>query len=177
MARVRIGHARRGALTDRQRDYLTRRVLFFLHDGEAFADEEEAAAAWRLHRNELMHADFGSRLRPWGYYKFELNCEPHWWHQEVACLLDRDLISREELFRIEQLFPTLHEGCATKFVSFEDRAWIDLQRYEGALLRRVAEECELAARWHAWRGREELARRFAKRAEIIRQVAAEKDTR
>jgi hypothetical protein len=155
--------------------------VWFAHEDEGFADEREAELAWRANRVELMAEPFPARLRPWGHFKFDLGCNPRWWYEEITCLLERDLISREEAFSVERRFPMLAEEAKQCFSSFENPELIRslwLQRGSKAdsyVLKRVAAECDLASKWHAWRGRKEIAERFELRSATIQQIAQEEN--
>jgi len=96
-----------------------------------------------------MLADRGCWLRPWGYYRFELGVTAHWWHEEIACLLDRDLISQNEIPVIEKQHRALAENCGMEFASsFENPEWVRQQGYDCGLLKRFAEEFDVDGRWH-----------------------------
>jgi hypothetical protein len=140
-----------------------------------FASVAEERQAWFSLREEVLRecrAHFGPGRRPAGYFKFELACEPVRWYEEIAVLLQHGLIDQSEAIGIEQMHQTLSPGQSDGLCSgFDDQNRIVQMQLSECLRAHLAQEFDVAAEWHTWRGRAELAERYRTRAEVIRQVA------
>lgn len=142
-----------------------------------FASAEEERRAWYLLRDELMRecrAHFGPGRRPAGFYQYELGCAPQWrWYEEIAVLLERNLIDAVEAAGIEATHKALSPGQGDSFCSgFDDPARIVQMRLDEYMRRSLAQEFIVVADWHTWRGRPELAATYRARAECVRGVEA-----
>ena len=147
--------------------------LIIPSSGPSFASEPEAIAAWRELRADLMH-QCSPGERPAAYFKFELglNPPPNRLLEQVAVLLDRNLIDAIEATEIESHYPMLNADQATAFCSeFDSAVSVLYAHHHGAeILSRTVARFDLASRWHAWRGRPELAELYARRHAIVLNV-------
>jgi hypothetical protein len=124
-----------------------------------FADEATAKQAWHRHKTELL-ARCQPGKRPWGFW-FDLGLDPVDEYEEIAALLDRDLIDAAEALAIERQLPFLGEKAHAMFAistsrSSHSQSWVSV----AVLARRDA----LAAKWHLWRGRPECAQEYLRAA-------------
>jgi hypothetical protein len=131
-----------------------------------FADEAAAKQAWHKYKTELL-AQCQPGKRPWGFW-FDLGLDPVDLYEEIAALLDRDLIDEEEAVAIEERLPILgekaHAMCA---ISTSPPSHSNVQsRLSVAVLARLD---ALAAKWHLWRGRPERAEQYLRAAESGRE--------
>jgi hypothetical protein len=133
--------------------------------GEAFKTVQEERAAWRANRADLMREFDEPGSRPAAYFKFELKTEPGKWSMELGALLDRQLVGPEEALRIESLRPILAVDAERFYAIFDDLA---LKPASFRVDPSMGEECAMAARWHDWRGRPDLAGIFRRRAQVVR---------
>jgi hypothetical protein len=129
-----------------------------------FADETAAKQAWQKHKTELMaHCQPGQR--PWGFW-YDLGIDPVDLYEEIAALLDRDLIDEEEAVAIEARVPFLgekaHSICAVS-TSQPSHSNGQSRLSVAVLARRDA----LAAKWHLWRGRPECANNISTQRRIV----------
>ena len=128
---------------------------------------EGAAATWRRYRAELIHHEsLSPGQRPAAFWRFDVAVTPpcHWW-AELDLLMRHNLLSPEEAVVIERD----HTSLAAEPPSESGGACL------GALslveLGHVGAEFNLTAAWHLWRGRPELATKYALRAQAARDAA------
>lgn len=149
-----------------------------LADGPPFENSGAERDGWNKFRAELMATSYGAgMIRPVAYFRWDLGIVDrvvHRWHDQLAVLLDRNLISAEEAERIDHAFSQLHPKQSLAYGSSFERPnairSLQLSRY---LLSDSAQEFDFAARWHVWRGRPELAERYHLRASTVRAVLQE----
>jgi hypothetical protein len=166
-----------GGLTDRQREFLLYGdwILCDPHAGDAFPSEDIARAAWNEFREELMaeakHNRAGSR--PWAFFHFDLKLDLRRGHDELAILLERGLVDKEEARRCERddmmLSPDQAAGCYSALSSEE---LIGRLKFPPCILESMARQFELAAAWHTWRDRPEIAELYKNRSASVRGVLA-----
>jgi len=110
--------------------------------------------AWRAHRDELMAASRDPGTRPYGFFKFDLRIAAAVGHfEQIGLLVERGLIDGMEAICIERTYSLLSDDAPADFASSFDSA--DGVRDQGATTRTL-DRLDVAARWHAWRGRPEL---------------------
>jgi hypothetical protein len=125
---------------------------------------EGAAATWRRYRDELIHHEsLSPGQRPAAFWRFDVGVTPpcHWW-AELDLLMRHNLLTPEEAIAIERdhasLSPNPPAGSGGAC--------------RGALspagLGHIGAEFNLAAAWHLWRGRPELAEVYRLRAQAVR---------
>jgi hypothetical protein len=89
-------------------------------DGPGFKDWADMRQVWLKHRDELLRA-CGPGERPCAYFEFDLGVEqfiPHW-HQQLALLMSRNLITEEEAQRVEIARRELSSVAGDYSASFE----------------------------------------------------------
>jgi hypothetical protein len=77
--------------------------------GPGFENDDEARRAWREHRTELL-AGCRAGERPYGFYRWDLGIVDrvvHRWFDQLAVLLEHNLIDAEQVFAIEAEHTTL----------------------------------------------------------------------
>lgn len=121
-------------------------------------------AAWAANRDALMKAYTEPGMRPMAYFVFDLrDPEPESRLDQIDVLRDRELLDETEALAIERSFIALSPGRDAN-TSFDDvKKILAMQRGEG-MLSQIRRDFEIAARWHRWRGREELAEAYWQRA-------------
>lgn len=136
----------------------------------------ELKSLWIRHRAELMTEPIGLGFRPWAFYRFDLRIErpPYFWFDQLSVLLDRVLIDANEAGMIDcGDIPELRPDQSPAYCGgFESADRIHKMRLGSQVLLHVSAEFQTAARWHLWRGRPELAARWAQRTEVVRQVVS-----
>ncbi len=146
-----------GALSNAQRQLLLYDQVFLETPGEAgFDNDQQARAAWRAHSAELM-AEFGDQpgRRPAGWWAYEVRIDPpaHW-YQEAGELEERNLLSKDEEFRLErdrrELAANQGDFASAMFT----------HKWSPYLLREYEARFRFAAAWHRRRGRVELAAKY-----------------
>jgi hypothetical protein len=177
--RTRLQHGGDGLTRAQRERLLVGRV--FMGTGPSFGGSADAMrAAWRKHRAELMATpELKPGRRPWAFFVLELGCDPgpaREWSGQLDALMDRGLIGAEEAIGIEALHPELSPTTAREFCqSFENEKVVRAMGLDDYLLGRQASEFAAAARWHEWRGRPEVAERWARRAELVRMCIVASD--
>jgi hypothetical protein len=172
----------RGVVTESQLTWLTNG---FAIGGSGFANEVEERAGWERLRNTLM-AEHEPGRRPCAFFKFDLNLNPapRHWHEEISALMDANLIDPHEAAAIEARFPMLSPAQTAEYCCSYD----SLEAYHGAngyyarpgpwtqefhaSMAKQRAKFELAARWHKWRGRQDTAALYSRRAGVA-QVLVE----
>lgn len=169
----RLRRARgRGDLTGCQREILMR-GQDFMGDGDGFESEAAERVAWQKHRVEML-AEAGPGRRPHAYYRLDLGVDPLRWYDEVAALLDHDLVNKADVLALERDYAILAPGQGPLYSAFDDAASIGRMGLDGYVLGGLAREFEVAARWHAWHGRQDVADRYKRRAQHIREFLEKK---
>ncbi len=143
-------------------------------DGPGFEDESEMRRVWNAHKSELL-AECGPGERPYAFYFFDLGIRDrvvHGWAGQVGVLMDRGLIDATEAAGVEANYRMLNAGAA-EYMRALDRPDGILTMLGGPrtkqseiIMAGIVTECEVAARWHAWRGRPELAALYDQRAKV-----------
>jgi hypothetical protein len=146
-----------------------------LLDENGELDEAEMRRCWNANRAELLAACPPGK-RPHAFFRFDLGITDRivWrWHDQLRVLLERGLISAEEAERCENRCPELNPAQAPEFCSSHDSRATIISSGAGRLgpeiVSELVEEFEVVSRWHTWRGRPELADRYRRRAEAVRQ--------
>jgi hypothetical protein len=166
-------------LTDEQEIFLLH--AFTLSGEQAFENDEAAAAAWRLHRVELLAKWDQPGRRPMAVYIFDLGLKrlPSSWSEEAALLVQHGLLAPGEAERMEHDHMELNPAQPAEYA---DPQYIGKGEghgtptpIEGRIWRR---ECDLAeARfveaWHRTRGRVALAEKYHQRAEVFARMLDE----
>ena len=170
MPKIRRKGVRQRGLNDAQEHLLIFGCVFGAHHQERFASEVDERAAWELHRERLMAQVKDPGRRPHAYYKFDLGVDPPWrWFDEIEILLDHNLIGEDEAIKIERNVEMLSgdqaEAYCASFDGEKTIAWMQLSPDSWC---DFAEQFDVAAKWHQWRGREGLAERYRTRAELMR---------
>jgi hypothetical protein len=129
-----------------------------------FDDDAQMQEAWHVHRDDLMRAcEPGSR--PYAWWRFDAKVSsarlPVDSAAELIALLDRGAIAPDEAVRIEANNPAMQPGCQIWGSNLPG----GLQTDDPAILQAIARSFEAIARWHAWRGRPELADIYRERAD------------
>jgi hypothetical protein len=129
------------------------------------------AATWKRYRSELM-ADPNLRpgQRPAAFWRLDLQIRPpsNWW-EELAMLCEHKLVTPEEALLIERQHNVLSENTAA-WGAFDTAEGAHKQHFNPQVFACCQHEFEAAARWHAWRGRPELAEKYAQRAANVQRV-------
>jgi len=141
----------------------------FSGGGPGFASTTEERAAWNAYRNALMAEYSGPGRRPFGFYRHDLGVAPLQWFDEIRALLEHGLIDATEALLCEKVHHVLSDNAAV-YSSFESAALIRAMSLSPSVLLHCQREFELASTWHAWRGRPELAEKYGRRAQAIRDV-------
>jgi hypothetical protein len=110
--------------------------------------------------------------RPAAYYRFELGiAPPRRWYGELATLLDHNLIDAEEAVRLERIHYMLSEKYGEVFcAAYDDEDHVRRLGLNALTGESLAEQFDVAARWHERRGRPELADTYRARARIVREA-------
>lgn len=169
---LRRARGERG-LSDRQRQNLLFGVPF-CGAGSGFVDDVARRAAWCQHRAELMAAHEPGQ-RPAAYFQFDLREDlggGRWW-QQVAVLLRRGLIDPMEATNCERIYPLLDAVQPAGGNVFDEPGELAKQTLPVDVLCGLVEQFELAAAWHGWRGRPEIAAQYQRRAEVVRAALTE----
>ncbi len=141
----------------------------FTDGGPGFASATEERAAWIAHRNALMAEHSGPGRRPFGFYRHDLGRAPMHWFDEIRVLLEHGLIDATEALLCEKAHHVLSDNEAV-YSAFERAPLIRGMGLSPSVLAHCGREFELAATWHTWRGRRELAAKYRSRVEAIRDV-------
>ena len=138
--------------------------------------ETQVRDAWRLHRAALLCECDQPCIRPWGYWRFDIGLpDPlRRWFSQAAELLTRGLIGGEEAVRAESIYPILAARQSTEEVNtFDDEASIRRQPLGASTAHGLAEAFSVAARWHRWRSRPQLAGVYERRAALMYRILLE----
>jgi hypothetical protein len=147
-----------------------------LAEREARDFPEGARQTWTKYRTELMtDSSLSPGRRPSAFWRFDVGVVPpaHWW-QELAMLLERDLLAREDAFAIERCYVALTESPAA-YASFDTPAGVRTLALSASVVAHCQQQFELAAKWHEWRSRPELAKSYARRAAACKHVLQNAD--
>jgi len=134
------------------------------HDWVSFPGGEKAA--WSMHRDKLMiDPELQPCYRPVAFWTHDVPDAPKDFIDRVRWLKDRNLVGEEELSRGDRQNPLYRADQSDAFCSIYD----DIDRIQQAnprpdSLRFLAKDFEQAAEWHRFRGRDELADRYERRA-------------
>ena len=152
---------RHGRLTSDQEDRLyLGHLLPPQNRKEPFASVEEERLAWKAHREELMAKFREPGFRPIAHFVFDLNVPEkdlgRWRYEMRRYLAEAGEMTPQEADALEKREPWLTGG--------PDDIHHDFRR------------ARCAAAWHRWRGRPELAARWAqKQAELEAALAGAKE--
>jgi hypothetical protein len=133
---------------------------------EQLFSSDGARASWERHRKELLQAAMPG-TRPTAFYEFDLGIAPPgpWWN-ELAVLSERHLLMPEECMYVERIYGVLDPKQSFAFCSaFEHPEQVREMRFGPVSLRLKTEEFAFASKWHAERGRLQLAEAYRRRAE------------
>jgi hypothetical protein len=132
----------------------------------AFRSEAEERDAWRRNRALLMK-DHEPGRRPFAFFKFELGVQSQRWSDEICALIDADQIGALEAAAIDKTYPMLSGNYPPPRVEIVDQ----IQRSDAgaSVLDNLAATCEMCARFHAFRGRLDLAEQYHLRAGEFRK--------
>ena len=170
MPRVRRKGFKARGLTGAQRDILLFGYVLIAHGEPGFESEDEERKAWQRYGPEMIALLNHPWRKPAGYYKHELHIDPpSCWPGELAALLDHNVITADDIVRIEACEPMLSGQHQDAYCgSFDDPASIQRVGLDPDMAESMAEEFEAAARWHQWRRRPEVAERYTARADLLR---------
>jgi len=145
-----------------------------LENGPGFDDAEAERRGWIEHRDELLKACEPGK-RPAAFYEFDLALTGrviHKLHDQLNTLMDHDLIGAEEAVRVDNTHGVFNPRQSREFCqAFENEVMIHAQHLGEHVLRSMAYEFSVASRFHTWRGRPDLADRYALRAATTRRCA------
>jgi len=144
-----------------------------LGGGHAFENPREEATAWRANRSELLAERHMPGMRPAGYFRFELKCDPApGWRAQIEELLKRELLDEAEILWAEDTYHCLDPNQPAELCkTFETVEGIRQLKLGADGLKSIAREFDLALLWHTWRGRAELAERYRTRAAAVREAS------
>lgn len=116
-----------------------------------------------MHRDDLMHACEPGR-RPYAWWRFDASVSvakvPTDWGSELIALLERGAISADEAVRLEAAHRELQPDCRDWGSNLPE----GLLNCDRVTLGGIMRKFEAMARWHAFRGRPELAAVYQDRA-------------
>jgi hypothetical protein len=168
-----------GGLSDGQRELLLLGDIILAQDSVGFTSPAAEKAAWFRHRATLLQEPYvnGAGRRPVGYLRHELGlADAHLLtdFQVIRALFERNLIDTAEALAIEATQETLSGSQSPTFCdafgTSDAIARMQVGRYS---LVSCAESFAFVSRWHAWRRRAELAGKYSRLAESIRNVLAD----
>jgi hypothetical protein len=127
--------------------------------------EAEAKTAYRAHRTEVLAEELGPGRRAFGFMTFDLGATPGRALDDIGSLMERGLIDATESIGVEKSYRILDSDVPPEFCkNFSSIERIADQKLSARTVERYAKNFAIAARWHRWRGRAEIAARFEKYA-------------
>jgi hypothetical protein len=130
-----------------------------------FSGPGGAAAAWRIHRSELMAA-FGNKpgRRPWAYWRFDIGlpAAPVSPLEEIAELNARGLLDRSEQMLIEKEYKILKPNQSVTYATCAHLHVSDV-----ISLGRLMADYAVAALWHSQRNRPQLREKYERLGERV----------